>query len=74
MFLARAMRRCSTAPADALHAAAVTSAERRSPITRPVTPGALGGPGDRAEVLHVLDLVEHDEERRSTASSSASPT
>ena len=38
MFLTRATRRCSTAPAEALHTAAVTSAARRSAITTPAAP------------------------------------
>ena len=36
----RAIRRCSTAPAEALAAAAVTLAERRLGITSPVAPAA----------------------------------
>ena len=36
----RATRRCSTAPAEALHAAGVIAAERREGITTPVAPAA----------------------------------
>ncbi len=36
----RATGRCSTAPADALQTAGVTSAERRSGMTTPVAPAA----------------------------------
>ena len=56
-------RRCSTAPAEALATAGVTSAARRSGITTPVAPAHLGRAADRAQVLRVLDLVEHNDER-----------
>ena len=38
MLRTRAIRRCSTAPAEALATAGVTAAARRSQSTRPVTP------------------------------------
>ena len=63
MLRTRAIRRCSTAPAEALQTAGVTSAARRSRITTPLDPGALGRAADRAEVLGVLELVERDEQR-----------
>ncbi len=62
MLRTRATRRCSTAPADALQTAAVTCADRRSPITTPAAPHALRHPADRAEVVRILDLVEHEDE------------
>ena len=55
-------RRCSTAPADALQTAGVTSAERRSGITTPVAP-APPRAAHGAEVLRVGHLVERDDER-----------
>ena len=59
----RATGRCSTAPAEALQTAGVTSAERRSGSTTPGAAGRLGHAADRAEVVRVLDLVEADHER-----------
>ena len=56
-------RRCSTAPAEALQTAGVTSAERRSGSTTPAQPGRLGHAADRAEVVRVLHLVEAQHER-----------
>ena len=50
-------------PAEALQTAGVTSAARRSGITTPAAPGALGGAADRAEVLRILDLVEGHQQR-----------
>ncbi len=44
MLRVRATGRCSTAPAEALHTAAVTSAERRSGITRPAAPAHSAAP------------------------------
>ena len=46
-FRTRATGRCSTAPADARQTAGVTCAARRSGITTPVAPGALGAAADR---------------------------
>ena len=64
-------RECSTAPADALQTAGVTSAERRSGSITPVAPAHSAVAADRAEVLRVRDLVERDEERLGPASSAA---
>ena len=59
----RAIGRCSTAPADALHTAGVTSAARRSQMTTPVAPAHSAVRQIDAEVLRVLDLVERDDQR-----------
>ena len=59
----RATARCSTAPAEALQTAGVTSAERRSGMTTPSAPTHSAVRQIAPEVLGVLELVEHHHER-----------
>ena len=59
----RATGRCSTAPAEALQAAG--GDRGGAPLGDDDAGGAgdLRGPADRTQVVRVLDLVEHDDER-----------
>ena len=59
----RATGRCSTAPADALQAAGVTSARAALGDHHAGRAGRLGHAAHRAEVVRVLDLVERDHQR-----------
>jgi hypothetical protein len=58
----RAIRKCSTAPAEAFATAGVTVAALADDEAG--RPRALGAARDRPEVLGVLQLVEGDDERR----------
>ena len=59
----RAIGRCSTAPADALQTAGVTSADAPLGNDHARSPRPPRRSGDRAQVLRVGDLVERDEQR-----------
>ena len=58
---------CSVAPADALIAAGLSGAERRVGIDHAVDAARLGTAQQRAEVLGILERVEHQHERRLAA-------
>ena len=64
MLTTSAIRTCATAPADALAAAPPSAADRRVLDDHAVDAGRVGRPKDRAEVVRILDAVEHDDERR----------
>ena len=64
MFTSVAIRTCATAPGRRLGGDAV---ERRGVARLPhdaVRAGGIDGPQDRADVVRILDAVEHDDQRR----------
>ena len=67
MFTTSAIFTCDTAPADAF--AAAPSERRRMPRLPhdAVGAGRIDRPQDRADIVRILDAVEHDDERRSAA-------
>ena len=65
-FVTIATGRCSSAPADAFSAAAVTGAARRRGTIDPVRSGSFARTCEGAEVLRVGDSVHGDEQRRLT--------
>ena len=67
-FATCATGRCSSAPALAFSAAAVTGAARRRGTIESVRSGAFARTCDGAEVLRIGDAVQRDEQRRSARS------
>ena len=59
-----ATRRCSTAPAEALTTAGVTAAARSSGNHHAGHAGRLGGAKEGADVLRILQMIEHEDGSR----------
>ena len=64
MFTTSAIFTCATAPADAFAAAPPSGAAWRVCRTTPCAPAASTRAQNRAEVVRILDAVEHDDQRR----------
>ncbi len=63
MFTTSAIRTCASAPADAFAAAPPRAADAGYCTTTPSHARRIRGPQDRAEIVRILDAVEHDEQR-----------
>ena len=65
MLTTSAILTCATAPADAF-AAAPRAPPSAASAPRRRRAGRIGGSKDRAEVVRILDAVEHDDQRRTS--------